>query len=77
MNNTQTDVRALLKGMSPRDFLRIGMDEVAYIRPFKTPNSNAGFAIYAADGTQLSVLESMDMAMATLHHNDLIPVTLH
>lgn len=77
MDNTQTDVRSFLKGLSRHDFLRIGVDEIAYIRPFKIPGEEDSFAVYAADGTQLSVLNSMDMAIATLRHNDLVPVTLH
>ncbi len=84
MNNDsqQNNVRDILKALSPRDFLRIGMDEIAYVRPVSLKGMQAtdvkeAFAIYAADGTQLSVLDSMDMAIATMRHNDLVPVTLH
>ncbi|PZQ46802.1 MAG: hypothetical protein DI551_04435 [Micavibrio aeruginosavorus] len=80
MNNnpSEASVRNFLKGLSTRDFLRIGMDEIAYVRslPIAGQTKNA-YAIYAADGTQLSVLDSMDMAIATLRHHDLLPVTLH
>lgn len=82
MNNTpENNVRAFLKGLSSNDFLRIGMNEIAYVRPLSVGATGGdvknAFAVYAADGTQLSVLDSMDMAMATLKHNDLLPVTLH
>ncbi len=80
MNNDPAHgtVRDMLKGLSKRDFLRIGMDEIAYVRSIEISGAEKeAFAIYAADGTQLSVLDSMDMAMATLRHNDLLPVTLH
>lgn len=82
MNNpSENNVRAFLKGLSPHDFLRIGMNEIAYVRPLAVGAGGGlekqAFAVYAADGTQLSVLDSMDMAMATLKHNDLLPVTLH
>ena len=64
-----------------RDFLRIGMNEIAYVRPLSLDVRNGeekqAFAVYAADGIQLSVLDTMDMAKATLRHNDLVPVTLH
>ena len=54
------------------------MDEVAYVRPLSmVGNDKTAYGVYAADGTQLSVLDSMDMAIATLRHNDLLPVTLH
>ena len=54
------------------------MDEIAYVRTLSlTGAAKPAFAIYAADGTQLSVLDTMDMAMATLRHNDLLPITVH
>lgn len=81
-STTQSNVRDFLKGLSSRDFLQIGMNEIAYVRPMSVLASKEGdekqaFGVYAADGTQLSILDTMDMAMATLRHNDLIPVTLH
>lgn len=77
-NSHESAVRDYLKNMTSRDFLKIGMDEIAYVRrvSMRGQQKNA-YAVYAADGTQMSVLESMDMAMATLRHNDLLPVTLH
>lgn len=82
MNNShEHSVRSFLKGLSSSDFLRIGMNEVAYVRPMSLRDGNhaekQAYAVYAADGTQLSVLDSMDMAIATLRHNDLVAVTLH
>lgn len=78
-NNTSQDtVRELLKSLSARDFLKIGMDEIAYVRPVTLSGHNKpAYGVYAADGTQLSVLDNMAMAMATLRHNDLLAVTLH
>ena len=79
MNDSQENiVRNMLAGLSPRDFLKIGMDEIAYVRPIVVKGAEEPvFGVYAADGTQLSVLNSMDMAIATMRHNDLLPVTLH
>ncbi len=74
----QGQIRELLKALSPKDFARIGMDEIAYVRPVSIVGRGTdAYAVYAADGTQISVLDSMDMAIATLRHNDLVPVTLH
>ena len=79
MNDSQENiVRNMLAGLSPRDFLKIGMDEIAYVRAISMKGyTKPVYGVYAADGTQLSVLDSMDMAMATMRHNDLLPVTLH
>jgi hypothetical protein len=74
----QDSVRDLLKSLSQKDFLNIGLNEVAYVRSLNlSGNPRPVFGVYAADGTQLSVLDNMDMAMATLRHNDLMAVTLH
>lgn len=81
MNNSQeNNVRAFLKGLSTNDFLRIGVNEIAYVRALDIPthgDTRLAYGVYAADGTQLSVLDTMDMAIATMRHNDLVPVTLH
>lgn len=78
-NNTNDDiaVRNMLRSLSPKDFLKIGINEIAYVRPFHVHGQENAVAVYAADGTQLSVLDSMDLALATLRHNDLMAVTLH
>lgn len=63
----------LLKRLSPQEFLGVGMDQIAYIRPM----SGAGFSIHAADGTQLSIVSSYNDAVLAARTNDLYPVTLH
>lgn len=76
MNNTsESDARDFLKGLSSQDFLRIGMNEIAYMRPLT--EEGRSFGVYAADGTQLGVLESKARALEAMRHNDLMPVTLH
>lgn len=79
MNDTNENiVRTMLAELSPKDFLKIGMDEIAYVRPLAVRGvAKPVYGVYAADGTQLSVLDTMDMAIATMRHNDLLPVTLH
>lgn len=77
--NNDTQIRTMLRGLSPKAFLQIGLDEVAYVRPVSIGMGadKTAYALYAADGTRMSVFETMDIAMATLHNNDLIQVTLH
>lgn len=65
-----------LKNLTPRDLLNFGLQDVAYVRPIIVENRPA-FAIHAADGTPLSVMESMDSAMAVIRHNDLEPATIN
>lgn len=70
------DIRQLLKNMSTEEFLSLGLRDVAYIKPLAT-DSEPAFAIHAADGTQLTVMDSIDSAMIMVRHNDLQAVTVH
>ena len=71
------NVSELLKALSPHDFLRVGVNEIAYIRALDDSEPGpSGFGIYAADGTQLSITETFATAMAAVRNNDLVPVTL-
>ena len=71
------NVSALLRALSPNDFLRVGVNEIAYIRALDDAAEGLPqFGIYAADGTRLSVTETFDTAIAAVRHNDLVPVTL-
>ena len=71
------NVSALLRALSPNDFLRVGINEIAYIRALDDAAEGfPRFGIYAADGTRLSVTETFDTAVAAVRHNDLVPVTL-
>lgn len=76
LNTSASDPRNLLKNISTRDFLNFGVQQVAYIRPVRVEDKTA-FAIHAADGTPLSVMESLDTALVIVRHNDLEPVTVH
>lgn len=71
------NVGELLKALSPHEFLRVGVNEIAYIRPLEHDGDEpSAFGIYAADGTRLSVMESFVSAVAAVRQNSLVPVTL-
>lgn len=71
------DASDLLKQLSPREFLGVGMDQIAYIRPVLLDGDMAGFSIHAADGTQLSIVSSYNDAVMAARTSDLYPVTVH
>lgn len=75
-NNSENNRSEILKNLSTRDFLNFGIQDVAYIRPVNVQNKTA-FAIHAADGTPLSVMETMASAIMVVRHNELEPVTIH
>ncbi len=72
-DNTPTTV---LKGLSNQDFLTFGIHDIAYVRKIHMQGQE-GFAIHAADGTPLSVMDTMDEALQVIEHNDLASAHVH
>ena len=65
-----------LRQISAQEFALLGMQDVAYIRRVVV-NDEAGFAIHAADGTEVAILPSRDLDFATVRKHDLEPVSVH
>ncbi|HWE76798.1 MAG TPA: DUF1150 family protein [Stellaceae bacterium] len=64
-----------LHEMSDQDFALIGMQQLAYIKP-TVVNGVTGFSIHAADGTQIGMAPSRDIAFAAVKQHELEPVSL-
>jgi len=62
--------------MSVHDFTEWGVSQVAYIKKIEFEGKPA-FAVYAANGQQLAVTESLNVAYGLLFQNDLEAVTVH
>ncbi len=62
--------------LSVQDFTDWGLTNVAYIKPVEM-NDRTVYAIYAANGQQLGLVETLDGAHAALFQNDLEPISLH
>ena len=77
------DAPGFFKQMSAEEFLKLGMRDIAYIRTIegeKDSDEEQGtvmYSIHAADGTTLSVKDSLDMALTTVMKSDLAPITIH
>ena len=63
--------------ISRSDFLMFGMDDVAYIKRVKDDKGENQFAIYAADGTEIVMMEHREAAVAAIRHHEMEPVSLH
>jgi hypothetical protein len=61
--------------LSDQDFALIGMQHLAYIKP-TVVNGVTGFSIHAADGTQIGMAPSRDIAFAAVKQHELEPVSL-
>jgi hypothetical protein len=62
--------------LSSRDFMHLGVDEVAYVKPI-VENGVVRYAIHAADGTQMGTMTDFATAAAALRQNDIEPVSVH
>ena len=77
MGEDTPEVSVLLKNLSPKDFLHVGVEQIAYIRPVSVDENGKGFAIHSADGRQITVMDSYSKAVAMVQQHDLHPVTVH
>jgi hypothetical protein len=73
MNNPEP-VR--LKNISAKEFALWGIQDIAYIRPVTIEGQKA-YAVHAADGTQVAVMNTLEVAAAAVCQNDLEPLSVH
>jgi hypothetical protein len=72
MMNTMQNLRQI----SAQEFALLGVQGVAYVKSVVVNGANV-FAIHAADGTQLALVPSRDLALATVRQNELEPLSVH
>ena len=62
--------------ISPQDLRVLGLQEVAYIKPV-TVDGKAAYAIHSADGREVAIMASRQVALAAIRQNDLEPLSVH
>lgn len=67
---------ATLRNLSVQDFVRLGAEEVAYLRPVIL-NGALAFAIHAADGTPIGAAPSAQLAAAAIRQHEMEPALVH
>jgi len=65
-----------IRHLSARELALFGMQDLAYVKQVIV-NGVAGYAVHAADGTQIAVLPDREIAFATLRTHDLEPLSVH
>lgn len=73
---TNASIKAILKNLTQTDFKTFGLQHMAYIKAEKG-DIRTVYSIHAADGSKLSVMDSMQEAAVATRMNDLEPMTLH
>ena len=65
-----------LSQISAQDFLALGVNDLAYVKPIVVDDTTA-FGVFAANGTQIAVLPSREVAITAVRQHDLEPVSVH
>ena len=74
-NETTVDIRAM-RALSPHDFAALGSDSIAYVKAV-TVDDKVGYAIHAADGSPVAVMNDRAVAFAAVRQNGLEPLNVH
>lgn len=65
-----------IRMLSPADLGRLGLQQVAYVKPVIF-NGAPAFAIHAADGTPMAVAPDQSLACAAIVEHEMVPVLVH
>jgi hypothetical protein len=65
-----------LQYMSASELAMLGVQDLAYIKRVVIDGAT-GYAVHAADGTEIAVLPDRDVAFATVRQHDLEPLSVH
>jgi len=73
MNNDTSIINP--RHMSTRDLAAFGVQDLAFIKAVSV-NDEVGYAIHAADGTQMALVNDRDVAFAAVRQHGLEPVSV-
>lgn len=66
------------EALSQTDFAMLGMNDIAFVKPVPLEDkAGVGYAIHAADGTQMAVVNNRELAFAAIRQHDLEAVDVH
>jgi hypothetical protein len=65
-----------MRHMTVSDLATLGMQDIAYVKRVLVDGA-PGYAIHAADGTQMALIPDRDVAFAVVRQNELEPVSVH
>lgn len=64
------------RAISRGDFMALGLNQIAYVKAVEI-EGEAVFAVHAADGTEIGVLDSREIAFAACAQHELEPLSVH
>lgn len=76
-DSTETDgAHGSNAGATPIDLARLGLNEIAYIRP-AIVNDEQVWAIFSASGDPIGAAQSFDQAWGAVRQHDMEPARVH
>jgi len=65
------------EAFSEQELAAWGVNDVAYVKAVTKEDGGQGYGIYAADGTQMAVMDDRDVAFAAVRQHDMEPLSVH
>ncbi len=65
-----------IRDISTRDFVTLGVENVAFVKPVEADGKTA-YSIHAADGTEMGLVSDREVAFAAVRQHDLDPLSVH
>lgn len=56
--------------LSNGEFAALGNERLAYVRSVRTDNGHGAIGVFAADGRQLAIVPSLEIAKVLIRQND-------
>ncbi|WP_417519844.1 DUF1150 family protein [Minwuia sp.] len=72
-----TDAIDQIRTMSPEVLANVGAQALAYVRPVEVDGGQKAFGIFAANGMQMGIAPSRELAFITVRQHELMPVSVH
>lgn len=65
-----------LRHVSMEQLQQLGVSQLAYIKPV-TVDGEAAFVIHGADGSTLAMVGELELAVAAIRQNEMVPTLVH
>jgi len=75
-SNNETPVHFDIRHLSVEDLARLGVSQIAYVKPVMM-NGSPAFAIHAADGTPMAVTGNREVAISAIIQHEMLPTLVH
>jgi hypothetical protein len=72
----ETPVNFDIRHLSVEDLARLGVSQIAYVKPVMM-NGTPAFAIHAADGTPMAVTGNREVAISAIIQHEMLPTMVH